>query len=270
MIRQIQAYFENPEVLNAPQVAIAFDISPHTAARYIQMTEDEIQRLDSVQTRMKRSTQADDYVNIIYKMQRDGYPDDIICHYVIRQGYKGNNSSLLRYMFNISRNNFTERKAFHPKHYMKWQYPADIIVIKRSSLLRYILTINPNKKKDETIGCYIDKIKEKYPVVEATEKMFSELHTVIMGKNPDAINGYIEKYGDTKIAGFCIGIKNDIAPVRNAISMDVSSGFVEGNNNKFKLIKRILYGRAGLVNLAKKCMLAFAVKNPDFSLQNLL
>lgn len=234
------------------------------------MTEDKIQRLDSVQTRMKCSTPADDYVNIIYKMQRDGYPDDIIYHYVIRQGYKGNESTLWRYIYNISRNNFTERKTLHPKHYMEWHYPADIIVIKRSSLLRYILTINPGKKRDETIICYINKIKEKYPVVETTEKMFSELHTVIMGKNPDAINEYIKKYGNTKIAGFCDGIKNDIVPVRNAISMDASSGFVEGNNNKFKLIKRILFGRAGLGNLAKKCKLAFATKNPDFSLKDLL
>lgn len=234
------------------------------------MTEDKIQGLDSVQTRMKRSTPADNYVNIIYKMQRDGYSDDIIYHYVIRQGYKGNESTLWRHIFNISRNNFTERKTLHPRHYMEWHYPANIIVIKRNSLLRYILTINPNKKQDETISSYIDKIKEKYPVVEATEKMFSELHKVIMGKNPDAINEYIKKYGDTKIAGFCDGIKKDIVPVRNAISIDASSGFIECNNNKFKLIKRILFGRAGLGNLTKKCKLAFATKNPDFSLQDLL
>ncbi|MEE1031858.1 MAG: transposase, partial [Ruminococcus sp.] len=43
-----------------------------------------------------------------------------------------------------------------------------------------------------------------------------------------------------------------MAPVKNAISHPESSGFVEGNNNKFKLIKRIVYGRSGLVNLSKK------------------
>ncbi|WP_368757173.1 transposase, partial [Enterococcus avium] len=41
------------------------------------------------------------------------------------------------------------------------------------------------------------------------------------------------------------------------MSHSISSGFVEGNNNKFKLIKRIVYGRSGLVNLSKKCLLAF-------------
>ena len=45
------------------------------------------------------------------------------------------------------------------------------------------------------------------------------------------------------IQGFIKSIKKDITPIKAAISFNESSGFVEGNNNKFKLIKRILYGR---------------------------
>ncbi|WP_265107692.1 transposase [Blautia obeum] len=59
-------------------------------------------------------------------------------------------------------------------------------------------------------------------------------------------------------------------PVKNAISFFISSGFVEGNNNKFKVFKRIVYGRSGLVNLEKKCKLAFMSKSEDFSLSELL
>ncbi|MCD8104733.1 MAG: transposase [Lachnospiraceae bacterium] len=66
------------------------------------------------------------------------------------------------------------------------------------------------------------------------------------------------------------GLKKDIAPVKNAISLDVSSGFVEGNNNKFKLIKRIVYGRSKIVNLTKKCKLAFLIKTDDFNLMDLI
>ncbi|MFM2489779.1 transposase [Enterococcus avium] len=54
------------------------------------------------------------------------------------------------------------------------------------------------------------------------------------------------------------------------MSHSISSGFVEGNNNKFKLIKRIVYGRSGLVNLSKKCLLAFSATQEDFSLSDLL
>jgi hypothetical protein len=256
--------------VNVNQVAAAFGIGHHTASKYMQMAEAEIQRLGSAQSRMKRPTPADGYLNIIYKMLRDGYSDDIIYHYVVRKGYKGSGPALWKYIYNISANNFPGRKAKQPLHYMERIYPGDVTVIKRGSLLRHILTRNPKKERDETISRHIGKIKEKYPAVETAERMFAEFHAAIMGKNPDAIDAYIEKYRGSALASFCDEMKKDIAPVKNAISMEVSSGFVEGNNNKFKLIKRTLYGRAGLVNLAKKCKLAFANKNPEFTLNGLL
>ena len=44
----------------------------------------------------------------------------------------------------------------------------------------------------------------------------------------------------------------------------------KGYNNKFKVLKRIVYGRSGLVNLEKKCKLAFLPRDRDFSLSALL
>ena len=91
-----------------------------------------------------------------------------------------------------------------------------------------------------------------------------------MGNDPEQLETFINDYESSPIQGFIEGIKKDIAPVKNAISHSASSGFVEGNNNKFKLIKRILYGRANLVNLFKKCYVTFQVKRKDFSLQKLI
>ena len=70
-----------------------------------------------------------------------------------------------------------------------------------------------------------------------------------------------------KVVPNIVGV--DIVPVKNAISHPESSGFVEGNN-KFKLIKRIVYGRSGLVNLSKKCKLAFMLKDDMFTLSSLI
>ncbi|MCI8683010.1 MAG: transposase [Lachnospiraceae bacterium] len=64
--------------------------------------------------------------------------------------------------------------------------------------------------------------------------------------------------------------KKRYRPVKNAISLEVSSGFVEGSNNKFKPIKRIVYGRSKLVNLSKKCFLAFMPKVEGFELSKLI
>ena len=143
-------------------------------------------------------------------------------------------------------------------------------MINRMDLLKYILTCNPKTKRDSTIEKYIFQIKSTYPVVEKVEIMFKEFHSLLMGKDEAKLDEYLEKYGESKIQSFCNGIKQDITPVKNAISCSISSGFVEGNNNKFKVLKRIVYGRSGLVNLEKKCKLAFLSKSQDFSLSALL
>ena len=139
-----------------------------------------------------------------------------------------------------------------------------------SSLTKYLLTCNPKTKRNEEIGKYIEKIKEKYPVAAWVESVFHEFHGIIMGNEEEKAEEFIKKYKESSIKSFCNGIERDIIPVKNAISRPESSGFVEGNNNKFKLVKRIVYGRSGLVNLAKKCKLAFLSKVKDFNLLDLV
>lgn len=81
--------------------------------------------------------------------------------------------------------------------------------------------------------------------------------TGLLEKDEEKLDEYLRKYIESEIQSFCNGIiKKDILPVKNAISFSISSGFVEGNNNKFKVLKRIVYGRSGLANL-EKCKLAF-------------
>ena len=91
-----------------------------------------------------------------------------------------------------------------------------------------------------------------------------------MGGDADALDCFLERYGKSEISSFCDGIKQDFDPVKNAIVMKANSGFVEGGNNKFKLIKRQMYGRANLSHLTQKCLLGFSTKAENFNLFDLL
>ena len=132
--------------------------------------------------------------------------------------------------------------------------------------MRYITTKNPKIKRDEIVCEYIDIIKRKYKIVGELENTYNDFYQTLMGKESSNLNSFISKYEVSHIKTFINGIKEDIVPVMNAISSDISSGFVEGNNNKFKLIKRILYGRANLDILFKKCYVAFQFGLDDFNL----
>lgn len=234
------------------------------------MTEDEIRQLDKPRNYKKRTTIMDQYINIIFKMMSDGISDDLIYFYVTSKGYHGNPKSLWNYIYCIEKNNFPTRVPMNPKRLMEWVYPENVIIIRRNDLLRYLLTLNPKIKKDKTIEKYIGLILDKYEAARRVQDIFCSFHSIIMGKDPVKLDAFLDKYEESEISSFCNGIKRDIAPVKNAISHDVSSGFVEGNNNKFKLLKRIVYGRSGLVNLEKKCKVAFMPDCKDFNLSLLL
>lgn len=235
------------------------------------MSESEINSLDSPRNNKKRESSMNQWLNIIFKMMDDGHSNETIYFYIQRQpGFNEGKRKLARYIYLIGKNNFPDRPLFNVKHLLERGVPPDVIDLKRTEILKYLLTCNPKAKKDERVGIYIDRIKEKYPVVARVESIFKEFHSTIMGNEPDKLEEFLKKFEDSEISTFCNGIKKDIAPVKNAISYTISSGFVEGNNNKFKLLKRIVYGRSGLVNLTKKCKLAFLPQDEDFSLSALI
>lgn len=271
MIRDIQDYWNGQEKPRIKKVAEAFGIAPPTAKKYIFMTQEDIDSLGHPANYKKRESSMNAWLNIIYKMMLDGCSNETIYFYIKRQhDYKESDKKLAKYIYLIGKNNFPDRTPFNAKTTMEWVLPPGVTVISRMDLLKYILTCNPKTKRDSVIGEYIGQIKSLYPAVGKVEAMFKEFHSLLMGNNEEKLDEYLEKYGTSEIEPFCNGIKKDITPVKNAISLSVSSGFVEGNNNKFKVLKRIVYGRSGLVNLEKKCKLAFLSKGQGFSLTALL
>lgn len=112
------------------------------------------------------------------------------------------------------------------------------------------------------------KLKEKFPAIEEIQNIFHDFHATIFSEDETQLDKFINKY-DEKVSSFCNGLKMDIAAVKNAISTKINSGFVEGNNNKFKLIKRIVYGKQKICNLFNRCWLSFASTLEDLSILKL-
>jgi hypothetical protein len=233
------------------------------------MTEDEIAKLDAPANFKKRKTVMDDYLNIIYKMLRDKIKAEVIMAYVVRQGYSGNLRTLDTYIDTLAKNNFDKRFPSAWIFYA-YSYPDDITIIRRNELLKYITTKNPKTKLNETIARNFEIIKQKYHAITLLKDVYDEFYEILMGGVPDRLDSFLHRYKDSIVAGFIDGLINDITPIKNSISHTESNGFVEGNNNKFKLIKRILYGRANLDTLFKKCYIVFKSKSKEFNLSSLL
>ena len=61
--------------------------------------------------------------------------------------------------------------------------------------------------------------------------------------------------GQPELASFATGIRRDYQAVRNALTLEWSSGRVEGRNTRTKLLERQMYGRASFPLLRKRILL---------------
>ncbi len=100
-------------------------------------------------------------------------------------------------------------------------------------------------------------IFKKYPVLHHMHACIREFREIFITKSLVYLYLFIEKYQKSVIGNirtFVSGLLKDIEAVENAVSSQLSNGFLEGGNNRLKMIKRMMYGRAGLPLLRAKVL----------------
>ena len=267
MVKKLREELKYSNCHDTKRIAQKYGISTASLRKYRDMNNDAVEQLLERTQYKKRKTVMDDYINIIYKMIIDNVPYEYIIAYVLQEGYSGKVSNIKGYIRNLVIHNNLHYN-YSGLIYTKMVYPADIKIISRYDLLKHLLTINL-KKQNLDIDKYIDIICQKYPIVNTIREVFKAFHDTIFSEKPNLLDDFMSDY-ENVIPSFCNGLKKDIAPVKNAISSKINSGFVEGNNNKFKLIKRIVYGKQKIVNLFKKSYLCFLATTDDFNIQDIV
>ncbi len=270
MIIKLRENWQSMQGQSLKCLAARYSISVPSAKKYIAMTDEEVEQIaERRKNRKRKDTVTGAYLNIIYKMLRDGYTAAFVFSYVLHLGYSGNPETMARMIGHIAYNNFNIQLGAGFQY--AEAYPPDVSVIRRRDILKYITVADKDTMKGTDVAKYFPALKEHYSAIQQTEDMYQKFHSILMGNEPEKLDGFIAQFENmAHISGFVDGLKKDIAPVKNAISLSVSSGFVEGNNNKFKLIKRILFGRSGLANLFRKCYATFSITRPKVSVQSMI
>ena len=249
-IVRLRKEWESGKYGSKGELADAYGMSVANANRYLKMSQEEVEKIKVLKERGKRKTDMSCYMNIVYKMLRDGHRPAFIYSYILHLGYNGSTHSLVNHIKCIARNNFGMNLKMGFEY--NRSYPEGIILIKRSDILKYITMKDKTKMKDTNTAQYYNLIEEKYPVIKLCSDIWDDFYPILMGHEPDKIDGFIEKYEESVIQPFINGIKVDIAPVKNAISTTISSGFVEGGNCRYKATKRLMFGRSGISHLFNK------------------
>ena len=102
---------------------------------------------------------------------------------------------------------------------------------------------------------------EKYRVLAELESCIREFREIFKKQSMPLLYLFIERYKTSSIkevASFANGLTKDIYAVENAVASELSNAFVEGINNKLKMVKRTMYGRC-----SKKLLEAKLMYNPE-------
>ncbi|MFB7126420.1 transposase [Kitasatospora sp. NPDC056273] len=111
---------------------------------------------------------------------------------------------------------------------------------------------------DETLK--LKGILTRCPQLDVTAdhvRTFAEMMTARTGR--DQLAGWIDQVkagGPPELVSFVNGIGSDLGAVVAGLSLPFSSGAVEGQVNRIKMLKRQMFGRAGLDLLCKRVLLA--------------
>jgi transposase len=106
---------------------------------------------------------------------------------------------------------------------------------------------------------YLEHLYVLAPVLKEAAALAQEFARMVKKREGDALDTWLEKAGQStcnEVRLFAQGLRQDLAAVRHAVTLEWSNGQVEGQVNRLKMLKRQMYGRAGFGLLRTRVLLA--------------
>lgn len=104
---------------------------------------------------------------------------------------------------------------------------------------------------------YVERLLELSPALATVRDLALRFGALVRSRTDEALGPWLAEAAGSELSSFAAGLRQDEAAVRAALTLPWSSGQVEGQVTRLKLVKRQGYGRAKL-DLLKARMLRAA------------
>lgn len=221
------------------QISKELGLDPHTVRRYADT--DDVTVL--INPRRTYATILDKYKTHLHRRWNEGITDAAQLYREITAfGYQGSCKSVRRYLRPLRAGLSTPTpKLPSPtiRDVTQWltRRPEDVST-QDTAALNALITRCP-------------ALARTYTLVRA----FGQMITNLTGKHLPAWLNRVEHDGEPELRTFAKGLRRDLAAVTAGLTLPYSSGPVEGNVNRIKMIKRQMYGRAGFDLLRYRILL---------------
>ncbi len=231
------------------EIARQMRLSRRTVKRYVQLDEEKA----ATYCRGKCYSKLDSYRSfIVSEAIYLGKKAANVFRSIIQMGYKGADSTV-RYYIRKLRSEYPTNEKLEIKDMLLVTSPEQWI--KRSDLIHCLWAYEHQLKADEKI--ILAKVLEQSSMTKTIYGLVQKFRQIINTRNVEELNIWIKQAQESEIpqiVSFAQGLESDKEEVQNALLYPYSNGPVEGNINRLKMIKRLMYGRAKLPLLKKRVL----------------
>jgi transposase len=113
------------------------------------------------------------------------------------------------------------------------------------------------EKLTEEQAAFLERLKQQCPHIELAQSLALEFFAMARRRDPHGLEGWIARTaasGIEALKNFGVGLRRDWEAVVAGLTLEWSSGPVEGQINRLKLVKRQMFGRAGLALLRARVL----------------
>ena len=100
-------------------------------------------------------------------------------------------------------------------------------------------------------------LRHLHPEIDLAYDLVQQFARMLRTRTGEQLDDWLEQVRASQIRalqGFVVGIERDKAAVVAGLTLPQNNGVVEGNVNKLKLIKRMMYGRARFALLRQRVL----------------
>ena len=119
------------------------------------------------------------------------------------------------------------------------------------------LLVKPAADLDDREQVALNSMQETCADIAAAYRLAQDFAAMVRERKSASLAGWLQSAHDcgvNELRSFARGLQRDLAAVTAGLSMSWSSGQVEGQVNRLKMVKRTMYGRAGFELLRQRVL----------------
>ena len=172
-----------------------------------------------------------------------------------QQGYEGSYMSLIRYLRRFQQQPDQGDAPVTPAKAGRPLPQRQTLTARRAS---YLIVQNPQTRtvEDEQL---LHRLIEQNPSLTPAIEFAQAFAQLVRQRQPKQLDLWLQQaevIGIEQFQRFAKSLQEDYEAVKAGVTLAVSNGQVEGQVNRLKMLKRQMYGRAGLDLLSRRFLLA--------------